>query len=510
MTRRGPVVLLLPILIAGAVVIDQRDDAGSRRARADAADSEVERSRAMAVAAPDDAFSSTWFCAGGATSGDDENSHVVVVANPTDEVVDGSVTAVPSRGRSRTDPLRVPAHDRLVVDLAGLAQAPLVAATLEFAGGEVAVEHQVSGPTGVDVAPCATSGSDTWYFAAGATTRDADETLVLFNPFADDASLDISFATADGRRVPAAFQGIQVPARSVVATRVTPVVTVRDQVSTSIVARSGRVVAERIQTYDGRGASTTEQGAADEPYRPEGLTITPGVPRPATAWMFPVGVKDDGVHERYVVYNPSNREADVDVVVTLDDPERNGEIDPFQLPLPPRSFGVVDLDAEDRVPTKVGHAAVVVARNGVPVVAERLLAATEPSTTTDTAASPGSTLAARRWVFAVGGTVDARQQTSIALQNPGPGDVVVRIALLDRGGQSVSDGFGPITLGAFGHATVDLAETVEDAAFSLLVTADGPVASERLVGRRGTSLSTAVGVPLTDGLVAVGPAAAGG
>jgi len=505
---RWPVVLLISALLVAGMAYDRRTggEPGRRGGGTATTGESVELARAMAVATPEDALSSTWFCTGGSTAGRGATD-LVVVANPGEVEVSGTITAVPSTGRPRTRPLRVPPRGRTVIDLAEMVRAPYVAATLELAGGGMVVEHQVSGPTGTDVAPCATSGSSTWYFASGSTTRDADETLVLFNPFADDASVDIAFATEDGRRTPVAFHGLQVPARSVVAAHVSPVVTVSTQVSAAVVARSGRVVAARRQTFDGTGASTTRAGAAAETHRPKGLSITAGVPRAATTWMFPYGLKDEGAHERYVVYNPSTRQADVDLVVTLDDPERNGRIDPFELTVAPGSFAMVDLDVEDRVATRVGHVAVVVSRNGVEVVAERLLATTDPFPTTDTAVSAGSPLAAPTWVFAAGGSVKGRQQEHISLQNPGANPVEVRLDQFGDGMLRPIDGRGPVSIGPWGSTTVELDEVVDAPSISLVITGSAPIVAERMVRRpRGSNLSTVIGIPLPDGIVAATPA----
>ena len=126
--------------------------------------------------------------------------------------------------------------------------------------------------------------------------------------------------------------------------------------------------------------------------------------------MFPFGGKADGLHERFVVYNPGDDQAEVEVAVDPRRPGPNGEVDPFAVTVNPRSWAVVDLDEEDRIPTKVDHAAVVTSRNGVPVVAERLLFSTEPLETVDVAISPGSPLLSDRWIFAAGGTVPGRHR----------------------------------------------------------------------------------------------------
>lgn len=516
--RRWPALLLIIGLLTAAFVYERGDhtDGVATTATGALADDSLTGSsdlaRAMPVAAPPGALSSTWFCAGGTATPDGVADHVVVVANPGARVVRGTVTAMGSRGGPAERAITVPAHGRARVALSDLVEAPYASALVELGAGAVAVEHEVQGPDGRDAAPCASSASDRWYFAAGATTRDAEEVLVLFNPFADDATVDISFATDEGRRVPQAFQGFQVPGRSVVAARVTDQVTVRAQVSTEVVARVGRVVVDRIQTYDGSGASTTEEAAAEEAYRPQGLTVTLGVPRPSPTWLFPFGAKEDGVHERFVIYNPGTEEVEVDVAVRLVDPARNGELDPFLVTIAARSFQVLDLDDEDRVPPDVDHATVVTSRRGEPIVVERLLATEDPFASTGTAASTGVPLVAPRWVFASGSSRRRRVAERIAVQNPSGRPVRVRVEAFATGDGSLEpiEGLSPVTIGPYGHVQLRLSSASAAPNLSVLVSADGPVAAERADFRVDTTgVSTAPGIPLAEGLRRAEPSALG-
>ena len=53
-----------------------------------------------------------------------------------------------------------------------------------------------------------------WYFAAGTTVKGAQQYLVLFNPFGDDAIVDVSFLTDAGVQEPDDLQALVVPRRS--------------------------------------------------------------------------------------------------------------------------------------------------------------------------------------------------------------------------------------------------------------------------------------------------------
>src|SRR5205823_7807524 len=103
-------------------------------------------------------------------------------------------------------------------------------------GGGAAVEVAVAGPAGWSATACASSASQRWYLATGSTDRDASLSITLFNPFPDDAIVDLSFGTDQGPTAPAEFQGLIVPARGMLSVNVGDHVRRRLDVSTTVVA----------------------------------------------------------------------------------------------------------------------------------------------------------------------------------------------------------------------------------------------------------------------------------
>ena len=83
------------------------------------------------------------------------------------------------------------------------------------------------------------------------------ELLALFNPFPDDVIVDITFTTPEGVRSPPEFDGFVIPGQRVIAIDVGAVVSRHPQVSASIVARTGRLVVERLQSFDGTDGPAT-------------------------------------------------------------------------------------------------------------------------------------------------------------------------------------------------------------------------------------------------------------
>ncbi len=353
--RRIPVVVALAGLAGAALLLDPRITPVAVQADA------VTAAALSPLITPDDAGSSTWFCAGGSAMGNGPADQTVTVANPTDAQVAG-VLQIFVEGK---DVVRVPVavgpHDQVQTALSSVAKGEWAAALVELDHGGVVVTHEVRGVGGWDSDRCSSRASTRWYFPWGQTSPQDGSSLrlALFNPFPAEAVVDITFDTDDGFRAPEALQGFLVPARRLVTVDVTGTVPVRQRISTTITARSGRLVVDRLQTLTGTDGTVT-------------LDVTPGAPAPATSWYFADGRVDASTFERIAVYNPSEETAEVEV--SVDRPRSTQElgIEPFELQIPPQSYGEVVLNDEGRIPKPLRHTTTVRSLNRVPVVAERV------------------------------------------------------------------------------------------------------------------------------------------
>ena len=119
--------------------------------------------------------------------------------------------------------------------------------------------------------------------------------------------------------MPQALAGLVVKGRGMLAVSVGDYVRRRAAVSTVVTSRVGRLVVARLQVFDGTG---------DVPRN--GVALSLGAPVPRPVWYFPEGFAGDGTTERIHVYNPSLREARVEIEVLLD----QGEADPVGLTAP--------------------------------------------------------------------------------------------------------------------------------------------------------------------------------
>lgn len=383
----------------------------------------------------------TWFCAGGA-GGSGGSRQEVVVVNTTARELRGSLRlfpAVPLGGQSQQWPstrvdIAVGPSSRLAVDpvatvvqaaadLANFAEVFVAAEVLMDAPGAVVFHGAVVGDRS-DVSPCTTATSPHWHFASMSTRRDARVRLSLLNPFADDAVVDLAFVTDEGRREPVAYQGLVVPANALVVLDVGSEVTRRDQTSFSALARSGNVVAARLQTFNG------DLGIA-------GVTLEAGAPRAGDVWLFPLGVTgaDAGATNSFVLYNPGAAEARVDVAAEVDASLRSRGVPPFELAIPPGqrvelTFAGDDgrggethpsstaylIDAATRLVPSEKYWLSVRSFNGVGVVAERLRTSPEGSAAPGVSAIAGRATAARRGLLVWPAETDA--PGSVAIVNP--------------------------------------------------------------------------------------------
>lgn len=517
--RITSLVVLAGVLALGLVL----DAADEPSAPTDDGAGQVEVGVAIPAAAPPGTLSSTWYCAGGTATPDGFADHVLLLANPTDRPRQATITALPgtismapavvdaaAAGQTTTtvsasttttvgapEPavVELPAQARVEVALQDLVDAPLAGAIVEVDGGEIAVEHQITGDGGRATAPCSSTAARSWSFPWGVTLRGARELLVFMNPFPDDATVSISFATDEGTRDTLRFRNFVVPGRSVVGAYVDEDVTRKAQVSAQIEVGSGRLVVDRIQLFDGTDPAF------------EGITLGLGAPSPAEIWIFPDGKVDEGITEQMVVYNPTDDVAEVEVELRLDDPETNGVPEPFALSIAPHRFSIVDLSEPDaggatRVPLGVAHSLIVRSLNGVPVVPERVVTSSAPNSNLGVGVTLGSPLAAPTWLFAGGGVSDEREEY-LTLFNVSNDDITRFSITALADGQTVAvQDLQNVEIPPGGRRVIRLSDHVQREALPLVVSADGPVVVERglyRVGGRGISQS--MGIPVDVGVL---------
>ncbi len=435
---------------------------------------------------------STWYCAAGTATGtaQGEAEQYLHMANASSAPVHGRLTVYPSEGAPVTSAVDIAALARADVRVSDLVRAPYASVLAEFDGGEVAVQHELLGPTGRSVSACASGPAATWYFPNATTRSGAKLLLTLFNPFPTDAVVDLSFEAEDGARTPQAFQGLVVPGGKVTTIDVGEVVTLRQELATNVTVRSGRVVAEQLQII------------GDAEGFPPGVAAMLGAPSAEPVWIFPDGVGADAYQERFVLFNPTDSEAQVDVEVLLDDPETNGVAEPFEVSVPPRRYTSIDVFGDGRVPVGVAHAAVVRTRNDVPVVAQRVIVGQQGSAQRGVGYTLGSPVVAGRWLAPLA-TLPGVSGAALIVFNPSPTDTVTFSARVFGGGRyETVEGLDGATVPPLGRVIVD----VGGGGFGfdgpgLEIETDGALVAESRFGfANGNDLSYLIAIPV-DGTI---------
>jgi hypothetical protein len=532
-SSRLTALVILGGIVAGGLVLDAADEPESAPEAPT-----VVAGVATPAAAPAGSLSSTWYCAGGTATDDGFADHLVVIANPTDQprravvtVLTGlfapkpspaaatpggsstTTTAPPETTTTEAPPeapapsvVDVPAQGRVEVSLRDLVKSPLAGAIVEVEGGEVAVEHQITTLEeggGRATAPCSSTAARSWSFPWGVTSRGARELFVFMNPFPDDATVTVDFATEKGTRQTLRMQNFVVPGRSVVGAYIDEDVLHEPHVSAHVRVGSGRLVVDRIQTFDGTDPSL------------EGITLGLGAPQLAEVWVFPAGLLGEGATEQAIVYNPSDEVAEVEVEVRLADPDTNGVPEPFEVTVSPHRYGIVDLGEPDleeteetprRVPDDVEHSIIVRSLNGVPVAAEKVLTRSDPQENLGVSATLGTPIGAPTWFLAAGGVSSERTET-IHVFNASPERAVhFSVHGLDNGKSLEIQSLQDLEIAPGAYFGIRINDHVDLDELPLVITADGPVAVERglfRVGGRGISLS--MGIPLDQDTIVFDP-----
>jgi hypothetical protein len=477
-TRRVAVLALLAGITVVAVGLDLAGSVAAPRPI-------THRATGPTVPGPD-TVSATWYCAEGSASSGGRADETIWIANNGDADAEAVVTVMPGgdiepTSRRVTVPkrgqLRVPASSVLQAveqpDQAGMLVGPGV--VVEVFGGGTFVEHEIDGQSDVALGPCAREPGRAWYFAAGTTERGAEQNLALFNPFADDAILDLLFATDAGFLAPADLQSLVVPRRSRVTVPVANFVRRQAQVGVHVRVRTGRVVAEQSLVF------TPENEAR------RGLTLSLGAPLPAQSWMLPGVLSGDGAANGVYVANFDSAAAEIEIDPRFED---GNTAAPSKVAMPGRSATTVDLGPF--AGSGVAFAVEVRATRSVAIVAERLGARGQPSGATGSATALGSADPARDWVFALGrpATDDA---AAVSVFNPNRSETRIRLfAYQSNSDQPATE--RELMVAAHKQGTFDLREMNVAPDQMIVVRADAPVvAARRILGATGASL--APGVP---------------
>lgn len=334
---------------------------------------------------------------------------------------------------------------------------------------------------GFGAARCSKAASTQWHFAEGSSAVGAEQRLLIYNPFPDEAVASITLFSPKGPEANANLaEGVAVPAGETVMVELNEYIRQRRFVGASIIANRGRVIAWRALQLSMEG-------------RPEGVQFTLGATAPATQWFFPQGGIGAGIDERVSLLNPTDEEAVASVSLTtgektIQPPKLLEVVVPPQtlLPLPLKDY----VGGSDR---RVGGASVIVRTTSGRVVAERSIYY-QTHSLTGVASEVGATRPTSRWLAAP--AVADADTDSIVLLNPGARAVSASLSLLSPGAEPLRPGpLQNLSLKAATRLEVPLGRWTAEGTYSVLVEGSGGVVVERL-GSTGSEVAGVMALPL--------------
>ena len=347
------------------------------------------------------AEATAWYCAEGTSNPGGRADERLIIANVDRGRRTGPVTVM--QGPSQPAPvedLDVAPGSLVVVRVADILAVAEPGVLVEVTGGRSIVTHSVDGHRGRRLrAVRAGRRRASWHFAAGTTVKGAQQYLALFNPFAEDAIVDIQFLTDSGPLGPEDLQGFVVPAHS----RVT--VPVQDQ----------------ARRHDARRHAGQH---APGPGRRRAVPDCSTAPTAARAWRSRSAARSSrgtgssrtrsvvpGRTQMMVIANPSS----LPTTRSGQDPSRRrraraGDGEPAR-PAPRSS-----VDLGRRVPPGVGFSVAVESR--LPVVAESLVAVQAPIATVQRGIA--TTIGAAQWARRLGRRPGARATSTSQDLGRGP------------------------------------------------------------------------------------------
>ena len=420
------------------------------------------------------ALTGSWFCPGVPASGEDGVGGDVVISNRDSEQLVGRFTILTPDGVGAEQEFSVDPWAHTTVDVDAFVTASFASVIVEIDGGGGVVEQRAMHPAGDSVAPCSNDTSSEWYFADGFTVDGSVETLILTNPYDDAAVVDLGFATESGDATPSAFQGFTILPKSVKTIRIAelgardePVIAVR------VEAISGRIVVGRAQHYVGGGRL--------------GYDISLAAPALRDQFWFADGEQGEGITETYAVYNPTDSDVEVDVVLLGLPLEANfGDLPLIEVPS--REVVVFDVADESLVgPLPDGRHSIVFSTQAEPaIVVERIL--TRPAgdlvaTTVVMGAPPRPDgFVATRWHVGIGPSVPT--PGALVVYNVDNLDGTITIESVGPAGPSAVDSLTDIPIAPGEVITIDL-EDPDVLNRELIISATNRVFVERLLSRGG-------------------------
>jgi hypothetical protein len=332
---------------------------------------------------------------------------------------------------------------------------------------------------------CSERAAVSWYFAAGSSTLGADERLLIYNPFPDEAVVRVSFLTGGAEIRKPGLNDVAVPSRSAAIVRVNRYVRLQRVLAARVEADRGRVVAWKV-LFD-----RPQDGS-------HGVQMSLGVHRTATTWYFPEGAIVPGIDTRIAIANP---DPDSEAVVTMSISTGDQIVQPpdlVEMAIPALSARLIPLEFSlPKGRRDIGGVSVIVqSTNDTGIVAERTVRYSG-ELLSGSASEIGASVASRSWLVqpaTLNPSTDA-----LVVMNPGGEPATFDIEILRDGRQPLAPRkLTDRSLGSGGRLKIGLGEWTAGDTAAVFVTSSEPVVVERVsYSSISDDVGTSMGVPWT-------------
>ena len=472
-SRRLPIIVLVVLAVAAGVA--------SGRSHLPVAPRPVEPLEATQLPATD-AVSTAWYCPGLPPSFPTK-SQTFTLSNLGTSAVRAAVTVHPDDGSEPVS--RTVTVARGSVRTFERSTLPNGSMVVEAFAPDVVVSAGLESSDGLATVPCATTAATDWFFAAGTTVRGVSQWLVLEDPFAADARVDITLRTDSGVQELPSLAGVDVPGRSRIVIPIHDEAVRRERVSVEVHAAVGRVVASQTIRYS---------SVAGVP----GVATSIGAVKPASSWWFADGDTRAGASEVVAIANVGQLDARVNVQAQAGP---KTIVHPVQLTVPSGGVSWVQVGGCGSgtpacldLPDGTGYVLLVQSDSDAPIVAQTLTRFEGSGAgALGAASSVGSSTPARKWVIARTRAL-AELSTRIALADPGLKAARVAVAVVHGGRVDRPESLQRLTVPPGARFVLRIPRDLRRADAAVVITSDVPIFAEATIYTEGDA-TRAPGIP---------------
>ena len=245
---------------------------------------------AVASVSPLKSDSSSWYCTWYLPGKGGISNVSVLLANTSSKEVNATLSAFTAGGKQSRS-FMFPAHSFLRYPETVTQTVQSGAVAFVASGGGTVAELEVSGPAGSTVSPCNSSPSANWVVLGGNTLSGSASGISIFNPFGQDAVIDVSLSSPSSRFSPAALRGLVIASNSYSEIDLTKYFAGLGHVSVMVTTRIGRVVVGGIVQRNDKGDT--------------GLAAMATFPASASQWKFPIGELSSNQSQDILIFNPN-------------------------------------------------------------------------------------------------------------------------------------------------------------------------------------------------------------